>query len=131
MDKCCIAYVRKRCISFDRSHIDFGVDGIAISAIGFIDGILHIQTKTGDYQNSDNHGYFCLVDKEGVDNTQQLYSYSISFNEIQNGERVRYNEIVFNIPQSELAYYDMHGYFVVGGVSTDGPWQVTVPLEPS
>ena len=111
------------------SNIDFGVDGIAISAIGFVDGMLHIQTKTGDYQNSDNHGYFYFIDKEGINYTQQLYRYSISINEIQNGERVRYTEFVYNIPPSGLANYDVYGYFVAGGAFTDGPWQVTVPLE--
>jgi len=111
------------------SNIDFGVDEITISAIGFVDDMLHIQTKTGDYLNSDNHGYFYFINKEGINYTQQLYRYSISINEIENGERVRYTEFVFNIPPSELANYDVYGYFVSGGAFTDGPWQVTVPLE--
>jgi len=29
---------------------------------------------------------------------------------------------------SQLADCDMYGYFVSGGIMTDGPWQVTFPL---
>jgi len=106
---------------------DFGVNEIAISAIGYIDGMLHVQTATNNNLTNDNHGYFYFVDKENRKRIQSLYS--ISFADVQNHERFSYNECVFDIPRSRLNEYDMYGYFVSGGTFTDGPWEVTFPLE--
>lgn len=105
--------------------IDFGVEGIEVTGMGYVDGMLHIQTAVGDYLTSDNHGYFYFRDKDG---NEVNCIYSVSYNVYENGERVRYNEMVFNIPLSELADYEVYGYFVAGGTITDGPWQVTFPL---
>ena len=110
------------------STINFGVDGIEITGMGYINGVLHIQTLAGNIWETDNHGYFFFKDKDGND-IQSLYS--ISFNDYKEGERIRYNEFVFDIPQSQIEDYEMFGYFVVGGVLTSGYWQVTFPLMTS
>jgi len=110
------------------SPISFGVDGINITGMGYVDGLLHIQTTTGDYLTSDNHGYFYFKDKDGSD-TQCLYN--ISFNEYENEGRVRYNEFVFDIPQSQIDEYEIYGHFVAGGILTEGYWQITFPLTAS
>lgn len=106
--------------------ISFGVDGINISAMGYVDGMLHIQTVTSEEAKNDNHGYFYFTDNDGND---VKCVYSITFNDFQNGERMNYNEFVYDIPQSQLDKYAIHGYFVTGGIFTDGYWQVTFPLE--
>jgi len=87
----------------------------------------HVQTATNSNLTNDNHGYFYFVDKENSNSIQSLYS--VSFADVQNQERFSYNECVFDIPESLLADYDIFGYFVVGGTITDGPWEVTFPLE--
>jgi len=106
--------------------ISFGVEGIDITGMGYIDGMLHIQTFVGNILENDNHGYFYFKDK---DSSKILDIHSLSFNEYQNGEMARYNEYVFDIPQSELGQYDLYGNFSVSGIYTSGPWQVTFPLE--
>ena len=120
------------------SPISFGVDGIDITGMGYINGMLHIQTLTGSISTSDNHGYFYFKDKSGNNiyfknkNGYNIpYVYSVSFNEYQNGELVQYNEIVYDIPQSGLYQYELYGYFVTGKINADtvGPWQVTFPIE--
>lgn len=106
--------------------ISFGVNGIDITGMGYIDGLLHIQTFPGNISTTDNHGYVYFKDKDGAD-IQSIYS--ISFNDFQNGEKVRYNEFVFDIPKSALGDYELFGNFVISGNYTVGPWQVTFPLE--
>ena len=106
--------------------VSFGVEGIYITGMGYIDGMFHIQTFAGNILENDNHGYFYFKDKDG---NKILNVYSVGFNEYPNGEMARYNEYVFDIPQSELGQYDLYGNFSVSGIYTSGPWQVTFPLE--
>lgn len=104
---------------------NFDVDGIEISSIGYIDDMLHIQTVVKNYFKNDNHGYFYFKDKKG---NEINYIYTVGFNEYQDGERIRYSEYVFDIPQSELDQYEIYGYFVTSDSFTEGNWRVTFPL---
>jgi len=106
--------------------VNFGIDGIDITGIGYIDGLLHIQTFPGNITINDNHGYVYFKDKNGNDIMSVC---SISFNVFQNEEKVRYDEFVFDIPPSQLDHYELYGYFVISGMYTTGPWQITFPLE--
>lgn len=108
--------------------INFSVDGIDISGIGYIDGMLHIQTFIENYSKNDNHGYFYFKNNEG----EIIHDiYNVGFNEYINGERVRYEEYVFDIPQLELENYKIYGYFVTSNSFTQGNWKVTFPLKNS
>lgn len=103
------------------------VSGLDVTAIGYIDGMLHIQLATSDKLTLDNHGYFYLVDKTG---NSIPYDYSVSFVEgMDSGSRVDYQEFVFDIPQNEIGNYTLFGFFYTSGLNTKGRWQVTFPLR--
>ncbi len=104
--------------------------GIDITGIGYVDGMLHIQTAVKNPLKKDNHGYFFLRDRYSHDRTDD---YSISFIEYAepNNEdtRICYDEYIFDIPQSELAGCALYGSFYTSGLYTEGNWQVTFPLK--
>jgi hypothetical protein len=108
------------------SNNGFGVEGVSISGIGYIDGMFHIQTYFREVHKTDDHGYFYFKDKEGNDiQCTQIFT----FDDIQDGMPVRYYEFVFDIPQSQIGEYSLYGDFWVGATLTEGFWQVTFPLE--
>lgn len=104
--------------------------GIDITGIGYIDGMLHIQTSVTDGLKGDNHCRLYLVDRAG--NMFQS-SYSIAFleyTEPNNEEtRIEYNETVFDIPYKEISNYSLYGDFYTSGLYTEGNWQVTFPIR--
>lgn len=106
---------------------EFPVDGMDLTGIAYVDGMLHIQTSVKNALENDNHGFFYLVNNRG-EKTECVYSFAFMENTEQ-GERVDYREEVFQIPQEELAGYTLHGDFVTTGRKTDGNWRVTFPLE--
>lgn len=105
----------------------FLVDGIDLTGIGYVDGMLHIQTAVPDPLESDNHGEFYLKNDAGK-TVNSAYSFSYS-EETQQGKRVDYHNEVFEIGKDELAGYRLYGDFVISGKKTDGKWRVTFPLE--
>ena len=106
------------------SPVDFGVEGFAITGMGYINDRLHIQMSVVDPRV--NFGWFYFIDSNGnVVSPPQ----SFGFSEYVNGELIRFTESVYDIPLSELDKYDVYGYFVSGGVFTEGLWQITFPLE--
>lgn len=107
--------------------MDFPVEGINFTGIGYVDGMLHIQTSVINNSTKDNHGYFFLKDRKG-DKTQCIYNVAFGDN-TDSDKKVTYNEYVFDIPQSEIGQYSLYGTFVTSGLFTKGNWQVTFPLE--
>jgi hypothetical protein len=120
-------YKGKAKVLVPSSAMKFPVKGIDFTGIGYIDGMLHIQTSVVNNLNKDNHGYFFLVDKNG-NKTQCIYG--VYFNEnLDSNSRVDHEEYVFDIPQSEIGQYSLYGTFVTSGLFTKGNWQVTFPLK--
>lgn len=108
------------------------VKGIDITGIGYVDGMLHIQTSVMNNFKNDNHGYLFLKDKSGNEIKYDCYVSFIEYRESGNDDtRVIYNEYVFNIPKSEIKNYTLYGTFYTSGLYTEGPWQVTFPLVQS
>lgn len=106
---------------------EFVVDGIDLTGIGYIDGKLYIQTAVSDNLDKDNHGFFYLKDKNG---NRIDYSYSFNFaNQYEQPGRIDYCNYVFDIPQSEIVNYTLHGDFVTSSMITKGDWRVTFSLE--
>ena len=105
------------------SSLAFGIDGFRITGMGYIDNRLHIQMYVENPHF--NFGELYFKDSDG-NIVEELHSFG--FGEYFNGELTWFNEMVFNIPESELSNYDVYGYFVAGGIFTEGPWQVTFPL---
>ena len=107
----------------------FPVEGIDFTGIGYIDGKLHLQTAVTNNLEKDNHGYFFLKKQNG---DEIRCDYHLSFLEYRDsGERIDYNEYVFDIPQTDISQYELYGYFVTCDTLTKGNWQVTFPLKNS
>lgn len=107
--------------------MDFPIEGINFTGIGYVDGMLHVQTSVVDNLTKDNHGYFFLSDENG--NRIQC-DYNVAFVEnFDIDNRIDYEEYVFDISQSEIGQYSLYGTFVTSGLFTEGNWQVTFLLD--
>ena len=105
----------------------FPVEGVDLTAIGYVDGLLHIQTQVADLISNDNHGYFWLETAEGerVDAVC-----SVSATNGQNGaDRLDWQDMVFDIAPSDLAGCTLKGEFVAGGSLVKGNWSITFQAE--
>ena len=101
-------------------------NSVTLTAWGYRNGMLHIQTFLGNTLEHDNHGYLWLENA----GKKQESSYSISFwDETDPEHPVTYQEEVFDISMEELADCTLHGYYVISGQKTEGSWKVTFPLE--
>jgi len=100
------------------------VPGVQITAMGYVDGKLHIQTHFDNILEFDNHGYVYLTDANG---SHAELIYAVSFwDETHTGS---YEEFLFDISPDELSSYQLSGFFVTCDTLTHGNWQVTFPLE--
>lgn len=105
--------------------LEFPVEEVNLTGIGYIDSMLHIQASI---ENPADFGYFFLKDRNGK---EVQCAYSLSFREeMEDGNTVRYLEFVFDVPESEIDGYSLYGTFVTGGTVTRGNWRITFPLEP-
>lgn len=98
--------------------------GVQVTAMGYVDGKLHIQTHYDSIHETDNHGYVYLKNVDG----EVIYAdFSISFwDESHSGS---YDEEVFDIPAEGSSGYQVCGAFWTGAKLTRGSWQVTFSLE--
>lgn len=100
------------------------VDGVTVTAMGFIDGKLHIQIHYKNILETDNHGYVYLVDKNG----NKIFSEaSVSF--WDSDKKGSYDEQIFDVSPNEIESYSLCGKFTTCNTLTKGNWQVTFPLE--
>ena len=114
----------------------FPVEGIGLTGMGYVDGLLHIQLAVPDRIRNDNHGSLYLMDKEGnIRGDDECIYFHLSERE-GNGssagsgqERVDYMDYIFSVPREELKRYTLYGDFVTSGVQVEGKWSVTIPLE--
>ncbi len=99
-------------------------DGAAVTAMGWIDGQLHIQLHYEDIHTRDNHGYLYLTDANGGETYD---TYSVSFwDEEETGS---YEDYVFDISPTEASRYVLNGCFWLGADRVEGPWEVTFRLQ--
>lgn len=101
------------------------VEGVTITAAGFIDEKLHIQVYYEDIHKTDNHGEVYLMDSK---NNKIHYDYNESFwDEKECGS---YEEYIFDIsPETDLENYTLYEDFTVCSSLTEGDWKVTFPLK--
>lgn len=98
--------------------------GVTITAIGFINRKLHIQTYYENIHETDNHGFLSLIDTDGNKVAAEV---SISFWDAQRCGS--YDETIFLISPDEISNYTLYGDFWTCSSLTYGNWQVTFPLE--
>lgn len=100
------------------------VNGVTVTGAGFIAGKLHIQAYYENILETDNHGFFRLVNAEGDEINSEA---SVSFwDSEQSGS---YEEYILNVSPHEINDYTLYGDFYTCNSLTNGDWQVTFPLE--
>ena len=101
------------------------VEGVDITAMGYVDGDLHIQVRYENVLKTDNHGYIYFQNNEGEKITCNANVEFSTDSEYQE----RYVEYIYDLSDIELAEYDAYGYFVTSDTLITGNWSVTLPLE--
>ena len=97
---------------------------VTITAIGYKDGILRIQTFYKYIFENDNHGFFHLVDENG----NKIHSYmNVSY--WDEGKNGRYEEVFFKISEEDFKSCELYGEFYISGLMTNGHWEVTFNIE--
>lgn len=103
------------------------VDGVDITAMGYIDEMLHIQVKYEDVLKTDNHGYIYFQNDKG----EELPCIaSVTFSN-DSEYRERYQEYIYDLSDVDLSEYEAYGYFVTSDTLITGNWSVTFPIESS
>lgn len=117
------------CMLPEREIDDF-IEGIVLTGYGYIGDKFHIQIAIPDRLKNDNHGDFYLIDKNGErkENDYRVDWYKAD-GPSNDDPRIDYFEYVFDIPQEEIADYELYGNFIISEGYTKGNWQVTFPLE--
>lgn len=99
-------------------------DGVAITALGYIDGGLHIQVRYENILETDNHGTIYL--QNGAGETIESATCVSFWDEARQSS---YDEHVFDAAPGELEGYTLYGNFVTSDTLIQGDWAVTFPLN--
>jgi len=117
-------------------------DGAQITAMGYIDGQLHIQVRYDRQRDGkwyyDNHGFLTLLDENGEQVRMDCF-------EFWGGERVThrtdwqvfsgyesyYQEYIVDIPPEELSGYRLYGDIWLCDTAIEGDWEITFRMENS
>ncbi len=100
------------------------MENVTITGMGWIDGMLHIQTHFADILNTDAHGGLSLMDGDGNLITDV---YQVDFwDEDRSGS---YCEQIFNVTPDQLAGLRLNGYFYSADTLVEGHWEITFPVK--
>jgi hypothetical protein len=95
------------------------LDFVWITGIGYVDGMLHIQTQWAE--SVDNHGYIYLLDGDKKIQPYATLNFKL--------DGVKYSEEIFDIPPEALHNYTLAGYFVREGCYVEGNWSVSFEIK--
>ena len=96
--------------------------GVAITAMGYVDGLLHIQVLYENILETDNHGQLWL--ENGTEKLECLGSLSFF---AENGSD-SYEDYYFDVTPAQLADCTLYGSFVTADTLIEGNWEITFPL---
>lgn len=96
--------------------------GVAITAMGYVDGLLHIQVLYENILETDNHGQLWL--ENGAEKLECLGSLSFF---AENGSD-SYEDYYFDVTPAQLANCTLYGSFVTADTLIEGNWEITFPL---
>lgn len=99
-------------------------EGVNVTGMGWVDGMLRIQVHYDRVWETDNHGEVYLLDAEG---DVHWSAYQVSFWDEQRGGR--YDEYLFEVTPEKLEEYEFQGFFSAGDQFHRGYWEITFPLE--
>lgn len=100
------------------------MEGFAVTAMGYIDGALHVQLQIPQAlcYSYDYHGFLTLKNAAG----EELTPHTLSFRD--SGDAMDYTEFIFHVSPEQLSDYTLYGSFYAAASRVDGSWQVTFPL---
>ncbi|MEG1756082.1 MAG: DUF4179 domain-containing protein [Clostridia bacterium] len=101
-------------------------DGFQVSAMGYIEGKLHIQMDIPGRLEFDDHARLYLTGSDGKrleGNSVYLCNY-----DFETGEQADYIDYVFDVTPEQLPNFTLCGDFYTATTRTDGNWRVTFPL---
>ena len=99
---------------------------MTLTAIGYVDGYLHVQVCYKDILKTDNHGTIALTYKK----TGETVSADGSVAFFDDAGENSYEDYIFTeIPAETLDEYDLYGEFITSSGAIEGNWSVTFPLE--
>ena len=108
--------------------------GFAITAMGYIDGTLHVQLQIPHSLRLryDYHGFLTMKDAQN----QEVPVNNLYFGNDEDGQSIGddtmdYVEYLFDVPPQALSGCTLYGSFYGATNRTDGDWQVTFPLTPT
>lgn len=101
--------------------------GLSITAMGYADGLFHVQVCRGNATQLDNHCRLWLED--GAGNQVEPLSHAGFTTDWDTSSRLDYDEFVFGISPEDLDSCTLRGDFYTAASRTDGGWRVTFPLE--
>lgn len=103
------------------------VKNLPITAIGYADGLFHVQMQQVNNLELDNHARLWLENANG----NRLDSIAIaSFSNFAEGDaRLDYEDFCFEISPENLKDYRLYGDFYTASSRIEGDWRVTFPLE--
>ncbi len=99
-------------------------EGASVTAIGYINGKLHIQMYYTDILKTDNHGQLWLTDSDGK--RVKCQESETFWDDAQSGS---YQEYIFDVPYEEIGNYMVCGEFWTCNTLITGDWQVTFPMD--
>lgn len=102
------------------------VNGISLSAAGFVDGKLHLQIHQENILDTHNHGTIEFMLHKETGGKVESEMEALWCDEENTGS---YRECVFDIPEDELSNYKPHAYFVSGSELIKGNWSVTFKMK--
>lgn len=102
------------------------VQGVTVTAMGYVAGVLQIQVHFADILRTDNHGTLFLQDRY----TGELIGPDYAFSRRDEQKTGSYEEYVFsNVSPEELENYVLYGDFTTAAPAMEGDWRITFPLE--
>lgn len=105
------------------------VDGMKITAVGYVDGVLHIQQRRDNLLKSDNHGFPKLISNDG----KVIESYAhVGFwdeNSKDKNSKNQYEENLFSIDYNEIKNYSLYGDYFTSKGYRSGDWEVTFRIK--
>lgn len=101
------------------------VDGVEITAMGYVDGMLHIQVRYENVLETDNHGDIYFRNDRG----EEIPCIATVAFSADSECRERYVEYIYDLSEIDLTEYEVYGDFVTSDTLIRGNWSVTFPLE--
>lgn len=100
-------------------------DGVQVTGLAYVNGILHVQHHYDDIKYLDIHGFPTLIASDGTMVEDPTSTNASAFDASKIGS---YEDDTFSIPQTDTRPYTLRGEYTIATQYTEGHWQVTFPI---